>query len=78
MTWCKVELVEAPKQHAIGLTCAEKLVQRLCSDQNRGHMVGTEEEPVHTDETCFAGRREYNRGRMLRGDRPPNSTKGSG
>lgn len=37
----------------------------------RGQMVGTEEQPVQIDEARFAGRRKYNRGRMLQGDRPP-------
>ncbi|XP_064117836.1 uncharacterized protein LOC135223295 [Macrobrachium nipponense] len=46
----------------------------IVSVQNRGQMMGTEEEPVQIDEARFAGRRKYNRGRMLQGDQAPNST----
>ena len=46
----------------------------IVSVQNRGQMIGTEEEPVQIDEARFAGRRKYNRGRMLQGDQAPNST----
>ena len=31
-------------------------------------MVGTKENPVEIDEARFAGRRKYNRGRLLTGD----------
>ena len=34
-------------------------------------MVGTAENPVQIDESRFAGRRKYNRGRMLQGDHAP-------
>ena len=37
-------------------------------------MVGTAENPVQIDEARFAGRRIYNRGRMLHGDQAPDST----
>ena len=46
----------------------------IVSVQNRGQMIGTEEEPVQIDEARFAGRRKYNRGRLLEGDRAPNSS----
>jgi hypothetical protein len=34
-------------------------------------MVGTDVNPIQIDEARFAGRRKYNRGRMLSGDNPP-------
>ena len=34
-------------------------------------MVGTTENPIQIDEARFAGRRKYNRGRMLNGDNSP-------
>ena len=37
----------------------------------RGQMKGTESSPVQIDEARFAGRRKYNRGRMLDGDHAP-------
>ena len=30
-------------------------------------------EPIQIDEACFAGKRKYNRGRLLRGNRVPQS-----
>ena len=45
----------------------------MVSCQTRGKMVGTEENPIQIDEARFAGRRKYNRGRLLAGDHPPNS-----
>jgi translation initiation factor IF-1 len=33
-------------------------------------MVGTEVNPIQIDEARIAGRRKYNRGRMLNGDNP--------
>lgn len=54
------------------------LCREICSEivsvTKRGKMVGTAEEPVQIDEARFAGRRKYNRGRMLQGDRAPDST----
>ena len=37
----------------------------------RGQMKGTHEMPVQIDEARFAGRRKYNRGRLLAGDHGP-------
>ena len=34
-------------------------------------MVGTEESPIHIDESHFAGRQKYNCGRILNGYVPP-------
>jgi transposase len=36
-------------------------------------MLGTADEPIQIDEARFAGRRKYNRGRMLAGDATPTS-----
>jgi len=43
----------------------------IVSHQRRGKMVGTTENPIQIDEARFAGRRKYNRGRMLNGDNSP-------
>ena len=37
-------------------------------------MLGTESEPIQIDEARFAGRRKYNKGRMLAGDSSPNES----
>ncbi|KAL5232717.1 hypothetical protein ACI65C_000127 [Semiaphis heraclei] len=34
-------------------------------------MVGNAQNPIQIDEARFAGRRKYNRGRLLAGDAPP-------
>lgn len=39
-----------------------------------GQMTGTKEQPIQIDEARFAGRRKYNKGRLLEGDQPPEST----
>ena len=52
--------------------CRE-ICSQIVSVRNRGKMVGTAEEPVQIDEARFAGRRKYNRGRMLQGDQAPDS-----
>lgn len=36
-------------------------------------MLGTDDNPIQIDESRFAGRRKYNRGRLLQGDAPANS-----
>ena len=36
-------------------------------------MLGTAEEPIQIDEARFAGKRKHNRGRLLRGNRIPQS-----
>jgi hypothetical protein len=36
-------------------------------------MLGTAEEPIQIDEARFAGKRKYNRGRLLQGNRAPQS-----
>jgi len=43
----------------------------IVSHQRRGKMVGTMDNPIQIDEARFAGRRKYNRGRMLNGDNAP-------
>lgn len=43
----------------------------IVSHSTRGKMIGTDVEPIQIDEARFAGRRKYNRGRMLIGDNPP-------
>ncbi|XP_068232212.1 uncharacterized protein [Palaemon carinicauda] len=42
--------------------------------QQKGQMVGTTTEPIQIDEARFAGRRKYNRGRLLQGNLGPEST----
>jgi len=37
-------------------------------------MLGTHANPIQIVEVRFAGRRKYNRGRMLGGDKPPAKT----
>ncbi|KAK5645168.1 hypothetical protein RI129_006468 [Pyrocoelia pectoralis] len=39
--------------------------------QARGQMTGDDDNPIQIDEARFAGRRKYNRGRMLIGDERP-------
>lgn len=51
--------------------CREVCTQ-IVSVENRGQMIGTNDQPVQIDEARFAGRRKYNRGRMLKGDHPAN------
>jgi len=41
--------------------------------EKKGQMVGTAEEPIQIDEARFAGKRKYNRGRLLQGNRIPQS-----
>ncbi len=53
--------------------CRE-ICSQIVSVTHRGKMVGTAEDPVQIDEARFAGRRKYNRGRMLQGDQAPDST----
>ena len=53
--------------------CRE-ICSQIVSVTNSGKMVGTLEDPVQIDEARFAGRRKYNRGRMLQGDQAPDST----
>jgi len=36
-------------------------------------MVGTVIDPIQIDEARFAGKRKYNRGRLLNGGQPPSS-----
>ncbi|KAG0717402.1 hypothetical protein GWK47_008057 [Chionoecetes opilio] len=43
----------------------------IVSYRARGKMVGTDDNPIHFDEARFAGKRKYNRGRMLNGDTAP-------
>ena len=47
--------------------------RQVCSEivsvNKRGQMVGTESDPIQIDESRFAGRRKYNRGCILNGDR---------
>ena len=41
--------------------------------ENKGQMLGTGEEPIQIDEARFARKRKYNRGRLLKGNRVPQS-----
>jgi len=41
--------------------------------EKKGQMLGTAEEPIQIDEARFAGKRKYNRGRLLQGKRVPQS-----
>jgi len=41
--------------------------------ENKGQMLGTAEEQIQIDEAQFAGKRKYNRGRLLKGNRVPQS-----
>lgn len=50
--------------------CRE-VCSRMVSVDRRGQMFGTIEVPVQIDESRFAGRRKYNRGRILAGDAAP-------
>lgn len=45
----------------------------ICSSalEDKGQMIGTENEPIQIDESRFAGRRKYNKGRLLAGDSSP-------
>ena len=46
----------------------------IVSVNRRGQMVETAVNPVERDEACFAGRRKYNRGRLLNSDKRAEST----
>ena len=46
----------------------------IVSVNRRGRMVETAVNPVERDEACFAGRRKYNRGRLLNSDKRAEST----
>lgn len=50
--------------------------REVCSAvlSKKPQMEGSFDHPIQIDEARFAGRRKYNRGRMLLGDEPPNST----
>jgi len=41
--------------------------------EKKGQMLDTAEEPIQIDEARFAGKRKYNRGRLLQGNRTPQS-----
>jgi hypothetical protein len=41
--------------------------------EKKGQMLGTAEEPIQRDKAQFAGNRKYNRGRLLQGNRVPQS-----
>ena len=43
----------------------------IVSHEQKWKMVGTNDNPIQIDEVRFAGRRKYNRGRMLNGDNTP-------
>ena len=50
------------------------MCREVCSSavlDNRNMMVGTADNPIQIDESRFAGKRKYNAGRMLAGDRAP-------
>jgi hypothetical protein len=41
--------------------------------EKKGQMLGTAKEPIQIDEARFAGKRKYNRGRLLQGNSTPQS-----
>jgi hypothetical protein len=41
--------------------------------EKKGQMLGTAKEPIQRDKARFAGKRKYNRGRLLRGNCAPQS-----
>jgi hypothetical protein len=45
--------------------------------EKKGKMLGTTEEPIQID-ARFAGKRKYNRGRLLQGNRAPQSEDSDG
>ena len=49
------------------------MCREVCSSivEARGQMVGTLDNPIEIDESRFAGKRKYRRGRLLQGDRRP-------
>ena len=53
-------------------------LRRVCSEiiQRKPKMRGSREHPIEIDESRFAGRRKYNRGRMLDGDHRAESEDG--
>lgn len=73
-------ILEIPNEMAVTLTGRSKgtvtdwynMCREVCgsivSVRTRGQMIGTLEEPIQIDEARFAGRRKYNRGRLLNGD----------
>ena len=52
-----------------------ELCRSVCSAVllEKPKMLGTDADPIQIDESRFAGRRKYNRGRMLAGDKAPES-----
>jgi len=52
------------------------LCREVCTAviKKKTKMLGTHANPIQIDEARFAGRRKYNRGRMLGGDKPPANT----
>lgn len=50
-----------------------KVCTSMCSVATKGQMTGTSTDPIQIDEARFAGRRKYNRGRLLLGDQHPES-----
>lgn len=51
------------------------MCREICSNvfHKRSKMVGTVIDPIQIDEARFAGKRKYNRGRLLNGGQPPSS-----
>ena len=54
-------------------TCRE-VCSSIVSVNRKGRMVGTEVKPVGIDKARFAGKRKYNRDRLLNGDERAKST----
>lgn len=52
------------------------LCREVCTAviKKKTNMLGTHANPIQIDEARLAGRRKYNRGRMLGGDKPPINT----
>lgn len=76
-------VMEIPMETAVTLTGISKptivdwynMCREVCSSivRDRSPMIGTHLEPIQIDESRFAGRRKYNRGRILDGDQPAES-----
>lgn len=89
LTLCEIMELVFLFVHEIPMTTAVQLTGRasntvtdwysmcreVCSSviAKRQQMIGTFDNPIQIDEARFAGRRKYNRGRMLAGDAPASS-----
>lgn len=67
--------VEVSGRSSATVTDYHNFCREVCTAvlKNKPKMKGTFEDPIQIDESRFAGKRKYNRGRMLAGDAPPQS-----